>query len=360
MVKNPGWAVKLGDVYIGSTNEPRMMNCNYAIPGSGACQPIPGTESSCGILTAPPSGLGIPGLATSDQSLTGQDGITFGRDTYLNRVITIQLVVKDGSCDCGTARKCIQKLSLEWGRTCGENRVLAIFPPCGGTCASHPTYGVVGRPRGMQVEWLSVGTGIARVTLRFDSIDHRLLVLDDLGSTDSAGVTVELDPIDLNDICQGPTFGCLPRPNSYNSDGPFLADGDGWVELYNEGSLPSPVDVFFKGNYNDAPQTNTFDIVLANKTNGDVIALGPTSPYISLSSANIGFNTKDMSVYQKRDYAYGTGQVPPFVQKNSALLYGTFQLEPGYNTIRLAVRNQGKPLGGTVSTLTFERGELVL
>lgn len=138
-----------------------------------------------GCLMLPPDGMGVPGLRTEDVEFTHRDGVRMYSDWYENRILTLTVsVCNDGCPGCPTARAKVRELMRAWSRMCGETELM-IFTDCHDPTLSDPAvtgpYTVVGRPRQALVSWRRSNFGCAQVTLRFDALDHRLLIPGDDG-----------------------------------------------------------------------------------------------------------------------------------------------------------------------------------
>lgn len=132
-----------------------------------------------------------------------------------------------------------------WSRHCGETE-LVIYTDChdsssavtGTARALIGPYGVVGRPRQAQLAWLRGRTGCANALLRFDAVDHKLFVLDELGTPGSGTQCVELTPAVssfcrtyprcYDDACSDPVSGmAYTVDNSVPGSGPQETDNFG-------------------------------------------------------------------------------------------------------------------------------------
>lgn len=133
-----------------------------------------------GCLLVPPDGMGVPGLRTEDLVFTQRDGVNMYSDWYENRIVTLTVsVCNDGCPGCPTARAKVREIMRAWSRMCGETE-LRIFTDCHDPTLSDPAvtgpYTVIGRPRQALVAWRRSNFGCASLTLRFDALDHRLLI----------------------------------------------------------------------------------------------------------------------------------------------------------------------------------------
>lgn len=136
-----------------------------------------------GCLLLPPEGLGVPGQRVGDVTFAQTDGIGMFEDFYENRFITLRVsVCNDGCPGCPTGRAKVKRLLREWSRTC-TGATLAIFTDCHDDSVGNEQRAVTGpflvrgRPRIAEVTWLRSNFGCAQVLLRFDSLDHRLVIL---------------------------------------------------------------------------------------------------------------------------------------------------------------------------------------
>lgn len=136
-----------------------------------------------GCLKLPPEGLGVPGQRIGDVTFAQTDGVVQFEDFYENRFITLRVsICNDGCPGCPTGRAKVKRLLREWSRTC-TGATLALFTDChdaGATNEERVVTGpflVRGRPRIADVTWLRSNFGCAEVLLRFDTQDHRLVIL---------------------------------------------------------------------------------------------------------------------------------------------------------------------------------------
>lgn len=154
-------------------------------------------------LTSPPDGLGVPGLRVEDQVFPQRDGAAQYTDWYEPRILTMENVqVTSDNCEgCPNARAKAKMIAEAWSRHCGETE-LVVFPDCepGETAEEREItgpFGVVGRPRVAELTWRA-GTSRAGIgTFRFDSVDHRLYVLDADGTPGSGGVC---EPVEVSQL----------------------------------------------------------------------------------------------------------------------------------------------------------------
>lgn len=154
-----------------------------------------------GCLTRPPEGLGVPPLRVEDQSFPQRDGVAHYADWYDARIITLEGVsISSDDCPgCPSARIKAASIMGAWSRHCGDTE-LVIFTDCfvspsvSGREITGP-FGVKGRPRQADIRWLGDGSKAAEANLRFDSVDHRLYILDEEGTPGSGTECSDLDPV---------------------------------------------------------------------------------------------------------------------------------------------------------------------
>lgn len=164
-----------------------------------------------GCLLVPPQGLGVPGVRSGDVAFAQRDGVVQFADYYEARQLTFQVLVQNDGCPgCSTgmsARQKVSRLTQEWSRNC-SGASLALFTDCHDPNATQEEkvyngpYLVHGRPRVADVVWERSNRGMARVTLRFDAEDARLVLLeaftpDGVWNTEHVQ-TVEADEQNLN------------------------------------------------------------------------------------------------------------------------------------------------------------------
>lgn len=136
-----------------------------------------------GCLKLPPEGLGVPEQRIGDVVFAQTDGVMQFEDFYSNRFITLRVsICNDGCPGCPTGRAKVKRLLREWSRTCA-GATLALFTDCHDPSATNEErvvtgpFLVHGRPRIAEVTWLRSNFGCAEVLLRFDTQDHRLVIL---------------------------------------------------------------------------------------------------------------------------------------------------------------------------------------
>lgn len=191
-------------------------------------------DDAVACLTLPPDGVGVPGLRTEDQVYPQRDGVGHFADWYDPRIITLLATIGAG-CGCSgidVARHSAAQLMEEWSRECDETELVLFTgcPPANNVDdrAFTGPYGVRGRPRVAQLNWLRSRKAMAEATLRFDSVDHRLYILDEDGTPGSGAQESEppLNEFDLSIITDGVISGGIPLPvmmyrlNELD-DGPF-------------------------------------------------------------------------------------------------------------------------------------------
>lgn len=136
-----------------------------------------------GCLKLPPEGLGVPGQRIGDVTFAQTDGVVQFEDFYENRFITLEVSICNDECPgCPTGRAKVKRLLREWSRTC-TGATLVLFTDCHDPDATNEERAVTGpflvrgRPRIADVTWLRSNFGCANVLLRFDTQDHRLVIL---------------------------------------------------------------------------------------------------------------------------------------------------------------------------------------
>jgi hypothetical protein len=199
-----------------------------------------------GFLSKPPEGLGVPGLRTEDQSYPQRDGVSHFSDWYEPRVITLSEVFiegyEDSSCeDCNTARQNASDIMRAWSRHCGETE-LVIWTDCppGATVEERAItgpFGVVGRPRVAEIEWVGYVSDSANALLRFDSVDHRLYILDAEGTPGSG---VECAVLSYDTLPAPPTPDVI-YPLDDPADVPPEYNVWGYSHAYDAAGVPLPL-----------------------------------------------------------------------------------------------------------------------
>lgn len=140
-----------------------------------------------GTLLVPPVGLGVPPTRNGDVAFAQRDGVVQFADYYEARQLTFQVLVQNDGCPgCSTemsARQKVSRLTREWSRNC-SGATLVLFTDCHNPDATdeekiyNGPYLVHGRPRVADVVWERSNRGVARVTLRFDAADARLVLVN--------------------------------------------------------------------------------------------------------------------------------------------------------------------------------------
>lgn len=153
---------------------------------------LPLDDEGEGTLSAPPAGLGVPSIRVEDQVFPQRDGIAQYSDWYDPRVITLEdVTISSDDCpECPSAREKAKLISESWSRRCGETE-LVIFTDCHGTSDDRSVvgpFGVRGRPRVGDISWLATDRKVGSGTFRFDSVDHRLYILDEEGTPGSGEI----------------------------------------------------------------------------------------------------------------------------------------------------------------------------
>lgn len=183
MTGNSGaWGVAMWkDGRGGSIELPQEMG--ISLEGGDEIVPYLPTEP-LGCLVAPPDGLGVPPVRSGDVAFAQRDGVVQFADYYEPRQITLQVIVKNDGCPgCPSVRQKVSRLTEEWSRNC-TGATLVLFTDCHNPDATEQErvylgpYAVRGRPRVADVVWERSNRGAARVTLRFDAADARLLLAD--------------------------------------------------------------------------------------------------------------------------------------------------------------------------------------
>lgn len=241
---------------------------------TGADDAPSGIDASAvkGCLTNVPDGLGVPGIRTEDVTMLQRDGVMHFSDWYEPRIITLTdvSVCGDGCPQCPTHRQKVSDIEQAWSRHCGEGEMV-LFTDChdpdsavtGTSRAIIGPYGVVGRPRIATHTWMSGGIKCATMLLRFDSVDHRLYVLDPSGEPGSGAVCVTIEPA-ISSRCR--TYPrCYPMCYTVDTSTP----GTGPQDVDNYGTLCAPFTITLTGSLtsptisNDTTgQSLTYDTVI--------------------------------------------------------------------------------------------------
>lgn len=152
-----------------------------SLEGGGEIVPFLPTDP-LGCLLLPPDGLGVPPVRAGDVAFAQRDGVVQFGDYYEPRILTFQVMVCNEGCPgCPSGRERVKRLTEEWSRNC-SGATLVILTDCHSPTATQDEkrylgpYMVHGRPRVAEVTWLRSNVGCARITLRFDCEDARLLL----------------------------------------------------------------------------------------------------------------------------------------------------------------------------------------
>lgn len=234
------WVVKLEDI---------------GLEGGGTLPS--GAGEIVGCLTAPPDGLGLPPLRIEDESFPQRDGVQHYADWYEPRIITLSdvTVSPDNGCSsCPSAREKMAALLEAWSRKCDDTE-LVIFtdchgtePPTGGTGAITGPFGVRGRPRVANHIWLPGRSKSAIATLRFDAVDHRLYLLNSIGTPGSGTqchtLTLQLAGAAYSAVVVGDSPADYWRLNEPVHPGPTGADNTGTPGTNNMISAEDTLNTF--------------------------------------------------------------------------------------------------------------------
>lgn len=313
------WGVLLEGVYLGGG-------------GGMATDPVSGLpcvpdESGC--LTLPPDGLGLPEIRTEDVSYPQIDGVRHFDDWYEPRIVTLSVVVGPTSCpSCPSTRQRVQAITQAWSRKC-EDVEMVLFTDChgtetptGGTGPITGPYGLIGRPRVATVEWLPGRSKSARMTLRFDAVDHRMYILDDCGTPESGTECVTLTP-DVSSKCR--TYDrCYT--DCLGTDGV-----SGWTYTDSTGATGNgPQEALVIGTVCANPIIVTLDGSL-------------TEPYIENVDTGeiIGYAGQILDTDEPVIIDTATGTATQGSESRTHLLTGNprFRLDVGSNTLRLVAFN---------------------
>lgn len=141
-------------------------------------------------LKVPPVGLGVPALRVEDQTYPQRDGVEHFADWYEPRIITMEASIGGSSAGCGCesdAHAAARRVASAWSRQCDDVELVIRPDVCtdpGDRELSGP-FGIIGRPRVADITWRRGKTQIADALLRFDSVDHRIYILDADGTPGS-------------------------------------------------------------------------------------------------------------------------------------------------------------------------------
>lgn len=205
-----GWHVALDGIVLSGGDgaielaDPSDPHCGFGFGpfgvgafGEDGCVPaVLGTIVGC--LTSPPDGMGLPGLRTEDVTYPQRDGSKHFSDWYEPRTVTLdQVWIPSHDCAvCSNVRARVRDLMGAWSRRC-DDAELVIYTDCHGSGEDRSLvgpFGVIGRPRVAELTWVGQGTRHAYLTLRFDAVDHRMYVLNDVGEPGSGWESLTLTP----------------------------------------------------------------------------------------------------------------------------------------------------------------------
>lgn len=204
----------LVDYFDGDTQD----TTTYGYAWDGTANDVTSTRTPCVLiygstileaLTDTPKGLGHPEIRTEDTTYAQRDGVTHWNDYYAGRPVTIVASLHpDGHCEdansCLLVRQNRILLSQAWKKQCNDIE-LVLYPPCeAGTDVEQRVvtgpYGIIGRPRVFDSDWLYRDDQIADVLLRFDGTDHRIFVLDPCG-TPGLSEVYTIEPQQAANVC---------------------------------------------------------------------------------------------------------------------------------------------------------------
>lgn len=198
------WGVALNGSYLSGGDGSQLAS----VVSTPACSGVTLTTHGC--LSEVPQGLGLPSFRSEDVTYGQRDGVKHNSDWYDARVIAIHATIAgDNECNCTaangygrvalTAKQKARAITNAWSRVCADEEMV-IYTDChsmgvtGVDRATNGPFGVVGRPRQAEVQWMN-GAKVADLLLRFDAADHRLYILDQCGTPGSGGQTVVLKPV---------------------------------------------------------------------------------------------------------------------------------------------------------------------
>lgn len=242
-----------------------------------------------GCLLVPPDGMGVPEMRVEDVTFTHRDGTRMYSDWYENRVVTLTvLVCNDGCPGCPTGRAKARAITDAWSRRCGETE-LRIFTDCHDPSFAEPEvtgpYSIMGRPRQALVSWRRSNVGCADVTLRFDALDHRLVI---------PGTDGEFEQCSPDLVAQESRTNLARDPN--------MRDSDRWAEVQDS---TGDVSVFTEG----GPQDQGFiryELTTGNTTSPMYILGGGSG--ISGIPVSVGTTYTVSSYWQSSEDVTGAGQ----------------------------------------------------
>jgi hypothetical protein len=130
-----------------------------------------------------------------------------------------------------SARQKVSRLTQEWSRNC-SGASLVLFTDCHNPDASgeervyNGPYLVHGRPRVADVVWERSNRGAARVTLRFDAADARLVLVDTIPGTFWTSEQVQTVEADEQNLAPDPDLSSLSMTlNGATVDDSFVISG---------------------------------------------------------------------------------------------------------------------------------------
>lgn len=169
------WAAKLNGVLLAGGN---------LVPSGTVLSDVQGWLSDA------PDGLGVPDLRVEDQTLPQRDGDVHYSDWYSPRIITLADVsINVLNCSDTTARQRASNIMAAWARQQSDIELVLWTDMDVGAAQTDRAitgpFGVKGRPRAATMKWNAQGSKTGSATLRFDSVDHRLYILDSAGTPGS-------------------------------------------------------------------------------------------------------------------------------------------------------------------------------
>lgn len=174
---------------------------------AGGDVPAAVVDPVAAFLTNTPEGLGVPALRVEDAVYPQRDGAVHYADWYEARTVTLaDVVIQSDECPaCPSVRQMMADLMQAWSRHCDDTE-LVLFTDCHDPDATvdermiSGPFGVRGRPRVAESRWLGQGSSAGWATLRFDSVDHRLYILDADGTPGSGGQVFSPTVIPVVDV----------------------------------------------------------------------------------------------------------------------------------------------------------------
>lgn len=177
---NAGWTFLLNGSVVSANHDA------WQTLATTACTGLPSGVDGC--LTQIPEGLfDIGDYRAEDITYFQRDGVRHYEDYFAGRSITLQVSFSRSDCDdCGEMRRRIKNVIHAWGRACDED-ILYWWPDCSNDLEEQyfdltfaNPMGVRGRARAAELTYLQGGR-VAEMTLRFDTIDHSYIIMDDCG-----------------------------------------------------------------------------------------------------------------------------------------------------------------------------------